>query len=86
MEIEVSEEKEGPSQYELKDMVETLQKAAEIQSDSKLMDLLQPMLDKKVKAVRSLADLRKLARGKPSKDVETPAEDDSEESELETDA
>ena len=57
-------EKKEYDEYMCKDAVETLQKAEEIKSDAGLMKAIQPMLHKKVKAIKSLDDLRTLAKEK----------------------
>ena len=51
-------------QYELEDACNTLQKAMEIKHNPALMAAIQPMLDKKKKAINSIDDLRKVAKEK----------------------
>lgn len=48
--------------YELEDAVRTLERAAEIRQDAKLMAALGPHLDKKVAAIKSLDDMRAAAK------------------------
>lgn len=64
MEIEIKTEEEKPEmdEYELSCKVRTLIEAEEIKQDAELMAKLKPMLEKKAKAVKSLADLRALAK------------------------
>lgn len=50
--------------YELEEAVRVLTQAAEIQHDAKLMKAIQPLLEKKSKAVKSLDDLRAVAKEK----------------------
>lgn len=65
---EEAEQKEKKyEEWELDDACRTLERAAEIQQDSKLMQALQPHLEKKMKAIKSLADLRSLAKKKALK-------------------
>lgn len=58
------EKKKEYDKYELEDAVRTLERAAEIRADAKLMKALGPFLDKKIKAIKSLDELRGVARGK----------------------
>lgn len=60
---EMAESKEYED-YELTNAVDTLHKAEEIKQDASLMKAIAPMLDKKEKAVKSVADLRKIAKDK----------------------
>ena len=55
-------------QYELEDACHTLQKAMEIKHNPALMAAIQPMLDKKKKAINSIDDLRKIAKDKAGSD------------------
>lgn len=55
--------------YELENAVRTLHEAEEIKQDAELMKAIQPMLDKKSKAIRSLDDLRAVAKEKASEAV-----------------
>lgn len=70
MEVKVSasplSEKEEcePSKWEIEGWARTIIEAEEIKGDSEKMKLVQPFLDKKVKAIRSIDDLRKLANKK----------------------
>lgn len=48
-------------EYEIKDCVETLMRAEEIKSDPKKMAAIQPYLNKKMKVIKSLADLKGVA-------------------------
>lgn len=50
--------KKGYDDYELDDAVRTLVRAEEIRQDGKLLKAIQGRLDKKVRAVKSLADLK----------------------------
>jgi hypothetical protein len=64
--------------YQLKDMAETLMKAHEIQGDPELMKQLEPLLKKKAKAVKSIADLKKIAQEKAMEESEDPKEESAE--------
>jgi len=57
-EVGMKDKKKGYDDYELDDAVRTLVRAEEIKQDKKLMKACQDRLDKKVKAVKSLADLK----------------------------
>lgn len=48
-------------EYELESKARCLMEAEEIKQDSKLMEALKPYLDKKVKAIKSISQLRELA-------------------------
>lgn len=57
--------KEGEfDKYELEDAVRTLERAEEIKANSKMMDALQPMLQKKMQHIKSVSALRKVASKK----------------------
>lgn len=61
--VDDSAEEEGEKEYdkyELESACCTLERAAEIQADPKMMAALKPYLEKKIKAVKSLQDLRDL--------------------------
>lgn len=49
-------------EWELEDAVRTLVKAEEIKQDKALMKQLGPHLDKKVKAIKSIADLKRVKK------------------------
>jgi hypothetical protein len=67
------DEKKGkPDQWEIDSWIRTLTEAEEIKSDPKKMKYVQPALNKKVKAIMSLADLK-------AKGAEMEAEDDEDE-------
>ncbi len=51
-------------EWKLRDACDTLLRAEEIKADPKLMKALQPYLDKKVKAYKSVADIRAVAKRK----------------------
>ncbi len=51
----------GHEDYQLKDMADQLLRAHEIQNDDDLMKKLQPHLHKKLRALKSLSDLKKSA-------------------------
>jgi hypothetical protein len=63
---EPSEKEEGKEKgyedYELDCKARTLMEAEEIKADPKLMAALKPYLEKKAKAINSLADLRSKAK------------------------
>lgn len=50
-----------PDDYEIKDAVNTLVRAEEIKNDERLWPYVEKELGKKVKAIKSLDDLRKVA-------------------------
>jgi hypothetical protein len=50
--------------YELEDAVNTLQKAMEIKHNEALMKAIEPMLERKKKAITSIDDLRAVAKEK----------------------
>lgn len=54
----MEKKKSGYDDYELDDAVRTLVRAEEIKQDKKLMKACGDRLDKKVRAVKSIADLR----------------------------
>ena len=58
------EKKKGYDEWELDDAVRTLIRAEEIKDDEPLMKAIKPHLDKKVKAVKSIADLKRIASEK----------------------
>lgn len=58
------EKKDGYEDHELEYKARTLLEAEEIKADAKLMAALQPYLEKKAKAITSIADLRKVASKK----------------------
>lgn len=58
------EEKDGYEKYELEHKCSVLLEAEEIKSDAKLMAALKPYLEKKSKAINSLAKLRQVAKAK----------------------
>lgn len=62
-EEEAGETKEF-EKYELENAVDTLHKAEEIKQNPALMKAIGPLLDKKSKAVKSLDDLRAVAKEK----------------------
>lgn len=61
---EMAEEKGEFDKYELECAVDTLQKAMEIKNNAALMKALEPMLEKKKKAINSIDDLRAVAKEK----------------------
>ena len=63
-EMENETEKEAPESWEIQCWADTLIKAAEIKSDAEKMKLVQPYLDKKATAIRSISDLRDVAKKK----------------------
>lgn len=67
VEGEKKDEEKGYDRWELEDACRTLERAAEIQADTKLMAALKPHLEKKINAIKSLEDLRSLARTKSLK-------------------
>ena len=64
-------------QYEIEGWVSTLLSAEEIKNDSEKMALIKPFLEKKQKAIKSLADLKSVANEK----IKAAQESDEEESE-----
>lgn len=60
---EAAEPKEF-EKFELEQAVRTLHEAEEIKQNASLMKAIGPMLDKKSKAIKSLDDLRALAKSK----------------------
>lgn len=63
--VNPEEKKEGEyDKYELENACRTLQEAEEIRADEKLMAALKPMLEKKAKAINSIAQLRDVANKK----------------------
>ena len=64
MHIKIQAKGEGYDEYELEECVKILEKAAAIRADEEKMKALQPYIEKKVKAIKSLADLRDVARKK----------------------
>lgn len=58
------EESMEHDKMECEDAVATLMKAAEIKHNASLMKAIQPMLDKKKKAITSLDDLKAVAKEK----------------------
>lgn len=50
--------------YELECKLRTLMEAEEIKADKELMAQLKPLMEKKVKAIKSLAELRQVAKSK----------------------
>lgn len=59
--------KEGYDEWELECKARTLLEAEEIKQDSKLMEALKPYLEKKAKAISSIAELKEVARKKAAK-------------------
>ena len=60
---EVSEKKgKAPEKWEIEGWADTLIRANEIKADKKKMDLVRPFLSKKLKAIRSIADLEERAK------------------------
>lgn len=55
------QKKKDYEEWELECKARTLMEAAEIKQDEKLMAALQPYLEKKVNAIKSISDLRKVA-------------------------
>jgi hypothetical protein len=64
-----AEEAEEFDKYELERAVCTLQEAAEIKANPKLMKAIGPLLDKKIASVKSLKGLRKLAGEKQKEEA-----------------
>lgn len=62
--VNKEEKKKGYDSYELESAVRTLLEAEEIKADRKLMEAIQPLLTKKTKAIKSIADLRSIAKEK----------------------
>lgn len=62
--VEKEEAKEEYDEWELRCKADKLLEAEEIKADSKLMAALRPYLEKKAKAIRSIADLREVAAKK----------------------
>lgn len=60
MEMDMEKETEGYDEHELKCAADTLLKAEEIKADSKLMEAIKPLLDKKVQAVKKITSLKEL--------------------------
>lgn len=56
------EEKKGYDEWELECKARTLMEAEEIKADKELMTALQPYLEKKAKAITSIAQLREKAK------------------------
>lgn len=75
MEIEMKEmgEENEMDEYDLKCAADTLLKAEEIKADPKMMAALKPYLEKKAKAIKSIADLRSARQ-----EMNAQEEDDSE--------
>lgn len=61
-ECEKEEKEEKYDAWEIKCWANTLMEAAEIQADPEKMKLVQPILDQKLTAVKSLAELKDRAR------------------------
>jgi len=62
-EMEDEKENEGPDEWEIQCWADTLIKAEEIKADPEKMKLLKPYLEKKVKVITSVAQLREKAKG-----------------------
>lgn len=86
MQIKISteEKKEGYSQYELEECVRVLEKAKDIRADAEKMEAVKEFIEKKVKKISSLADLKDIAREKRLKaagyepeDVGFPGDEES---------
>lgn len=60
--IKVGEEKEGFSDWELEECMKTLEKASAIRKDKEKMEALKGFAEKKVKSIRSIADLKGAAQ------------------------
>lgn len=61
MRIEIgSLDEKKPDEYEIKNWAEKILEAEEIKNDPEKMKLVAPYLEKKAKAINSVADLRKL--------------------------
>lgn len=58
------EEGKSYDKYELECKLRTLLDAEEIKADKELMAQLKPLMEKKVKAIKSLAELRQVAKSK----------------------
>lgn len=65
-EKEEKKEKEGYEDYELESKARCLMEAEEIKQDAKLMEALKPYLQKKAKAISSIAELKEVAKKKVS--------------------
>lgn len=63
-EMEDDTENEGPDEWEIRCWADKLIEAEEIKSDPEKMKLVKPFLDKKVKAITSVAQLREVAKQK----------------------
>lgn len=61
VEAKAPEKVKGYDKYELESCLRTLEEAEAIKADKKKMAALQPLLKKKVKVIKSLADLKALA-------------------------
>lgn len=80
MEIEIKAEKQNEKEgkyeeYEIKCWAEKLLEAEEIKNDPEKMALVKPYLDNKVKAIRSIADLKAVAKKKISEEAMSDSED-----------
>ncbi len=64
----------GHEDYRLKEMADQLLRAHEIQNDDDLMKKLQPHLHKKLRALKSLSDLKKSASSRIKEIQEDEAE------------
>jgi phenolic acid decarboxylase len=79
MKIEVMNESKDKNKkyedYEIQNWADTLMKAEEIKNDSEKMSLIKPHLEKKMKAIKSIADLKKVASQKIKEAQEEEMED-----------
>lgn len=58
-----SKEAEGPDEWEVKQWADTVHQAEEIKQDPKKWALVKDILNKKVKTISSIAELRDIANG-----------------------
>lgn len=79
MEVEIKAEKENDDgkydEYEIKCWADKLLEAEEIKNDPEKMALVKPYLDKKAKAINSIADLKAIAKKKISEEAMAESED-----------
>ena len=70
--VDARSKKEGKEkkydEWEIKDAVSTLKRAEEIKANKELMKLADAQIKKELKAIRSVADLRKLAEEMPEEE------------------